>query len=91
MKTKVLDFVLKYAGDKDGFIPELLVRLISEKPSFFTTIQIISGVIGGLSWTFTKLHEYGLSLPPSLAWIEGGAMQLGAITAIVMAQLPNKK
>ena len=68
---------------------ELLQRLLSENPKFFKWIQAVSAVVAVVAFIpdlFTFLDI------PHPSWIEvlnDKAVKVGALTAVIMAQLPN--
>ena len=73
------------------FITELIKRIASKNPKFFQVIQAISATVAFVAF-IPDLAAY-LELP-SPAWLEilhDKAIKIGALTAVIMAQLPNEQ
>lgn len=69
---------------------QLLQRVFADNPKFFKVIQWVSITIAAISFLFDFLTETGVQIPNWLVWLNTTAIKVGAITAIIMAQLPNK-
>ena len=73
------------------FITELVQRFASKNPTFFKWIQYVSAAVAFVAF-IPDLAAY-LELP-SPAWLEilhDKAIKIGALTAVIMAQLPNEQ
>jgi len=69
---------------------QLLQRVVTNNPKFFKVIQWVSIAIAAISFLFDFLTEIGVQIPNWLVWLNTTAVKVGALTAIIMAQLPNK-
>jgi hypothetical protein len=72
------------------FLAELATRLFSGKPKFFAIVQWISLIVGGISATVTYLKSNGTVIPGWLDTVSGVNVVIGAIVAMIIAQLPKK-
>ena len=72
------------------FIVELIQRVLNDNPSFFKWIQAISGVIATIAFLPDLLAYLEIQSPDWLTLLNNWAVKLSALTAIIMAQLPNK-
>jgi hypothetical protein len=75
-----------------NFIAELLNRFFSQKPKFFTIVQVIAAIFAAANVALTQLVSSGLiSSTNSIvnALSSGIALAISVTTAIV-AQLPKK-
>lgn len=71
------------------FIAELVLRFFSKKPKFFTIIQILSIVTGGVSALISYLESTSVALPVWVASVGNINVIVGSIVAIVIAQFTN--
>lgn len=71
-------------------VAEFIQRLLTEKPEFFKWIQAISGVIATIAFLPDLLSYLEIPVPNWLDILHDKAIKIGALTAIIMAQLPNK-
>lgn len=72
-----------------SFLSELALRLFSEKPKFFVTIQWLSFLTGGVSVLISYLKTTSLVLP---VWIESVAnvnVFVASVVALIIAQFTN--
>lgn len=72
------------------FIAEFVIRLFSAKPQFFVVIQWISIVVGGISAGLSYWQSLGKVLPEWVISVSNANVMVGAIVALIMAQLPLK-
>ena len=68
---------------------ELLQRLLSENPKFFKWIQLVSGIVAIVAFVPDVLTFLDITHPSWLEVLNDKAVKVGALTAILMAQLPN--
>lgn len=68
---------------------ELLQRLLSENPKFFKWIQAISGIVAIVAFIPDVLTFLDIAHPSWIDVLNNAAVKVGALTAILMAQLPN--
>ena len=71
-------------------ITEFIQRLLTEKPEFFKLIQRVSAAIAVVAFLPDLLAYLEIPVPNWLDILHDKAIKIGALTAIVMAQLPNK-
>lgn len=71
------------------FITELLQRLLSENPKFFKWIQAVSGIVAVIAFVPDVFAFLEIPSPSWLEVLHSSAIKVGALTAILMAQLPN--
>jgi len=72
------------------FASELALRLFSEKPQFFSILQWVAAAVGAISGLISYLESVGKEIPAWLHTIGNVNVTIAAITAVIMAQLPNK-
>lgn len=73
-----------------SILTELLQRFASQNPKFFKWIQYVSAAVAIVAFIPDLLAYLDI---PSPSWIEvlhDRAIKIGALTAIIMAQLPNE-
>lgn len=68
---------------------ELLKRIASDNPKFFKWVQFVSAVIGIVAFIPDVLAFLDIASPSWLEVLHSKAVKGGALTAILMAQLPN--
>ncbi len=68
---------------------ELLQRLLSENPKFFKWIQLVSGIVAVIAFIPDVFAFLEIPSPSWLEVLHSSAIKVGALTAILMAQLPN--
>ena len=68
---------------------ELLQRLLSENPKFFKWIQLVSGIVAVIAFVPDVFAFLEIPSPSWLEVLHSSAIKVGALTAILMAQLPN--
>jgi xanthine/uracil permease len=73
------------------FLVELLQRFATKNHSFFKWIQTVSGVVAIVAFLPDLLNYLDISSPSWLEVLHSKAVKIGALTAIVMAQLPNEQ
>jgi xanthine/uracil permease len=71
-------------------ITELLQRLFKKNPAFFKWVQYISAVIAVVAYLPELAHFLSIPLPSWFELVNTSTLKIGAITAIIMAQLPNE-
>jgi len=73
-----------------NFLVELIQRLSSKSPKFFQAIQIISGVVAIIAFLPELLVYLSVSVPEWAFTLNSLAMKVGALTALIVARLPNQ-
>ena len=73
------------------FIIELIQRSATKNPKFFKVIQAVSGVVALIAFMPDLLVFLDISVPQWVTILNDKAIKIGALTALVMAQLPNDK
>lgn len=68
---------------------ELLQRLLSENPKFFKWIQAVSGIVAVIAFVPDVFAFLEIPSPSWLEVLHDKTVKVGALTAILMAQLPN--
>ena len=68
---------------------ELMQRVASDNPTFFKWVQFVSAVIGIVAFIPDVLAFLDIASPSWLEVLHSKAVKVGALTAILMAQLPN--
>ena len=68
---------------------ELLKRLFSENPKFFKWVQVISAIVALIAFVPDFLGFLDITTPQWLTLLNEKAIKVGALTAILVAQLPN--
>lgn len=71
------------------FLAELVTRLFSKNPKFFTKIQLISLIVGGLSGLVWYLKSINVEVPGLFAVLDNVTVMVSSVVALIMAQLPN--
>jgi hypothetical protein len=74
-----------------SFLAELVTRLFSAKPKFFSVIQWVAFLAGGFSATVQYLQEVGTALPSWVAVAGNVNVVVGSVVALIIAQLPVKQ
>lgn len=69
---------------------ELIQRLFASNPKFFKWVQYISGLVAGIAYLPDLAKFLAIPVPNWLSVLNVATVKVGALTAIVMAQLPNK-
>lgn len=70
-------------------IIELVQRLASDNPKFFKWVQFVSAVVGIIAFIPDVFAFLDIAVPEWLTILNDKAVKAGALTAILMAQLPN--
>ena len=73
------------------FLVELLQRFATKNPSFFKWIQTISGAVAIVAFIPDLLAYLEIASPEWLGLLNDKAVKIVALTAIIMAQLPNEQ
>ena len=73
------------------FLVELLQRFATKNPSFFKWIQTISGAVAIVAFIPDLLAFLDIAAPSWLDVLHDKTVKVGALTAIIMAQLPNEQ
>lgn len=73
------------------FLTELLQRFATKNPTFFKWIQTISGAVAIVAFMPDLLAYLDITSPSWLEVLHSKAVKIGALTAIIMAQLPNEQ
>ena len=73
------------------FLIELLQRFATKNPSFFKWIQTISGAVAIVAFIPDLLAYLDIPGPSWLDVLHDKTVKVGALTAIIMAQLPNEQ
>ena len=68
---------------------ELLQRVLSDNPKFFKWIQLVSGIVAVIAFIPDVFAFLEIPSPSWLEVLHNSAIKVGALTAILMAQLPN--
>ena len=68
---------------------ELLQRLLSENPKFFKWIQAVSAVVAIVAFIPDLFAFLEIPAPSWLEVLHSSSIKVGALTAVIMAQLPN--
>lgn len=68
---------------------ELLQRIASDNPKFFKWLQAISAVVAVIAFVPDLLAYLEIPSPSWLEFLHNSSVKVGALTAILMAQLPN--
>lgn len=69
---------------------ELIQRLFASNPKFFKWVQYVSGLIATIAYLPDLASYLSLPVPAWLNILNVATVKVGALTAIIMAQLPNK-
>ena len=73
------------------FLVELLQRFATKNPTFFKWIQTISGIVAIVAFLPDLFAYLDITSPSWLEVLHSKAVKIGALTAIIMAQLPNEQ
>ena len=73
------------------FITELVQRFATKNPKFFKIIQAISGTVAIVAFIPDLLSYLDIPSPLWLEILHDKAIKIGALTAIILAQLPNEQ
>lgn len=73
------------------FLVELVQRFATNNPKFFKVIQAVSAIIAVIAFIPDLLSYLDISSPKWLSVLNDKATKIGALTAIVLAQLPNEQ
>lgn len=68
---------------------ELLQRALSDNPKFFKWLQLVSAVVAVIAFMPDLFGFLEISVPSWLNILHDKAIKVGALTAILVAQLPN--
>lgn len=71
------------------FIIELVQRFATNNPKFFKVIQVISALVAVVAFIPDLLAYLDITSPSWLEVAHDKAVKIGALTAIILAQLPN--
>lgn len=71
-------------------ILELVQRFFSANPTFFKYIQLVAAVVACISFFPDLLSYLSISSPHWLIAVDTVAVKVGALVAMLIAQLPNK-
>lgn len=72
------------------FLLELISRFATKNPVFFKWIQLLSGIVAIVAFLPDLFTYLEIASPSWLESLHSTALKIGALTAIVMAQLPNE-
>ena len=72
------------------FLVELLQRFATKNPSFFKVIQTISAAVAIVAFIPDLAAYLEIGLPEWVTVLNDKAVKIGALTAVIMAQLPNE-
>lgn len=72
------------------FIIELIQRVATNNPKFFKVIQVISAAVAIVAFIPDLLVYLEITSPFWLELLHDKAVKIGALTAVIMAQLPNE-
>ena len=73
------------------FIIELIQRFATSNPKFFKVIQAISAAVAIVAFIPDLLVYLDIASPSWLELLHDKAVKIGALTAVIMAQLPNEQ
>jgi protein-S-isoprenylcysteine O-methyltransferase Ste14 len=76
--------------DKKLFFVQMVQRFLRKNPKFFQIIQYISVGVMALSFLIDFLQSSNINLPAWVSWLGDFSIKIGAITALLMGQLPNQ-
>lgn len=68
---------------------ELLKRIASDNPKFFKWIQVVSAIVAVIAFVPDVLGFLEIPAPSWLEVLHSKAVKVGALTAVIVAQLPN--
>lgn len=70
-------------------IIEFLQRVLSDNPKFFKWVQVVSAIVAIVAFVPDVLGFLEIPTPSWLEILHDKAIKVGALTAIIVAQLPN--
>jgi hypothetical protein len=73
------------------FIIELVQRFATSNPKFFKVIQTISAAVAIVAFIPDLAAYLEIGLPEWVTVLNDKAVKIGALTAFIMAQLPNEQ
>lgn len=73
-----------------SILTELLQRFATKNPKFFKWIQGISAAVAIVAFIPDLLAYLEIPSPTWLDFLHDRAIKIGALTAVIMAQLPNE-
>jgi len=73
------------------FITELIQRFATKNPKFFKVIQTISAAVAFVAFIPDLCAYLDIASPAWLELVHDKAVKIGALTAIILAQLPNEQ
>jgi xanthine/uracil permease len=73
------------------FIIELIQRVATKNPKFFQVIQAISATVAFVAFIPDLCAYLDIASPSWLELLHDKAIKIGALTAVIMAQLPNEQ
>jgi len=73
------------------FITELIKRIASKNPKFFQVIQAVSATVAFVAFIPDLCAYLEIASPAWLEVVHDKAIKIGALTAIILAQLPNEQ
>lgn len=68
---------------------ELLQRVASDNPKFFKWIQVVSAIVAVIAFVPDLFLFLDINTPEWLSVLNDKAVKVGALTAVIVAQLPN--
>lgn len=68
---------------------ELFKRIASDNPKFFKWVQVISAIVAVVAFIPDLLAFLDIAAPSWLDVLHDKTVKVGALTAILVAQLPN--
>ena len=71
-------------------ILELVNRLFTKNPTFFKYVQLVAVIVACISFFPDLLSYLSISSPHWLIAVDTVAVKVGALVAMLIAQLPNK-
>lgn len=70
-------------------IIEFLQRVLSDNPKFFKWVQVVSAIVAVIAFMPDLFGFLEIPAPSWLSVLHDKAIKAGALTAILVAQLPN--
>lgn len=70
-------------------IIEFLQRVLSDNPKFFKWVQVVSAIVAVIAFMPDLFAFLEMPIPSWLTILHDKAIKVGALTAILVAQLPN--
>lgn len=68
---------------------EFVKRIASDNPKFFKWVQVVSAIVAVIAFMPDLLGFLEIQTPSWLDILHDKAIKVGALTAILVAQLPN--